>query len=249
MGEKISGRKRGFQPLGGGWQEREQGNMSLEAVVRLGLKRCSFFAELPDAELARLAQAAFVRVLRRGETLFRERQPSRAVFCLDMGRIQLVRTTPAGGEVVIRSVGPGELFAEATLFERQEYPVTARAAAPSRVIGLARNDFLELLRWPSFRDAFLGLLMRRLRYLTERVEQMSSADAPTRLAKFLAEHGGRTEGVTVPVTKKEAAAAMGMAPETLSRLLRRLRRRRWLTWRGHTVSVAPAFWETYLPRT
>lgn len=219
----------------------------MEAYIRLRLRQMPLFGGLPDQELQRLSRAALVRELRKGQILFRQGEPGRAVYWLDAGRVQLSRQTAGGRQVIIRTVRPGELFAEAALFEEQRYPVTARAATASRLVGLWRGDFLELLSVASFRDAFLGLLMRRLRYLTERLEQVASASVEARLARFLFEQYGRATAAEVEFSKQDVAAAIGITPETLSRLLRRLRRRRLLQWRRRTLTIALAFWAEFAP--
>lgn len=217
----------------------------METFIRLRLRACPLFSELPETALRSLAASARVREMRRGQWLFREGEPCGAVYCLDRGSILLVRSEEEGTETVIRTVLPGELFAEAGLFERKTYPVSARAAAPSRVIGIPRADFLSLLAQADFRGAFLAMLMRRLRYLTDRIQALTAGGVEERLARFLEEHGGRVHHATVEINKKDVAAAIAARPETLSRLLRRLARRRLLTWRGSAVTLTPAFWDRH----
>ncbi|MCX7591692.1 MAG: cyclic nucleotide-binding domain-containing protein, partial [Kiritimatiellae bacterium] len=76
----------------------------METYIHLRLKKCDFFGSLPDEDLARLAKMAFVRELAKGESLFHEGQACTALYCLDMGRIHIVRSVENGGEVIIRTV-------------------------------------------------------------------------------------------------------------------------------------------------
>jgi CRP-like cAMP-binding protein len=63
-----------------------------------------------------------------------------------------------------------------------------------------------------------------------------------RLRAFLLEQYGEREKINVEINKKQLAAAIGATPETLSRLLQDLKRRRRLTWKQRTISVEPEFW-------
>jgi CRP-like cAMP-binding protein len=51
------------------------------------------------------------------------------------------------------------------------------------------------------------------------------------------------ESCTVRIPKKEIAAAIGTVPETLSRLILRLRDRGDLEWKGSTIMLREGFWE------
>ena len=206
------------------------------------LAGAEFFAGLsPDGRNA-LAALCVRRELEKRDTLFLEGQRARAVFMLASGTIQLVKTSVAGKEVVIRTVQPGEVFAEAVLFEHDTYPVTALAVKTSVVYELPKREFLRLLDQRVFRDDFIRSLARRLRYLTERILFLSVADVEERFFRFLLSHYGRKERYELTIPKKDIAAEIGVTPETFSRLIRRLEKRRKLRLRGRVLTVPPGAW-------
>ena len=200
------------------------------------LAESSFFSELSKESLQALAGICSTRSLRKRELLFREGQPGGAIYLLRRGAIQLHKSTPDGSEVVIKLVKPGETFAEVVLFEQERYPVTATALAPSELIAFPRLDLHRLLDTPAFRNDFMRMLMRKQRYLAERIVQITSQDVEERLMGFLDEQCGSEPVITLAVSKKDVAAAIGTTPETLSRLLLRLKRRKVLTWKGKTIT-------------
>lgn len=200
------------------------------------LAESNFFKDLSRDSLKALGSICSVRELKKRAYLFREGEPGKAIYLLRRGALQLHKTAPDGSEVVIKIVQPSEVFAEVVLFERESYPVTAVALAPSEVIVFPRADVHLLLNTLSFRNDFIAMLMRKQRYLAERIVQQQAHDVESRLLWFLQEQFGNQKVVTLPISKKDVAAAIGTTPETLSRLLLKLKKRRVLTWNGKTLT-------------
>jgi CRP/FNR family transcriptional regulator len=86
------------------------------------------------------------------------------------------------------------------------------------------------------------MLMRKQRYLAERILYLTTRDVEDRFFDFLAEQYGRRESYDIPLAKKQVAAAIGTIPETFSRLLLRLKAEGIGSWEGERLSLAPGFW-------
>jgi CRP/FNR family cyclic AMP-dependent transcriptional regulator len=175
--------------------------------------------------------------------LFREGEPGEAMFLLVRGRVSLNKLSPDGHETVIKVIKPGEVFAEVILFEKKFYPVTAVALTDTLVFKILRRDLLNLLRQEDFRNDFIATLLRKQRYLADKIQQLTSQDVEQRLRAFLLEQYGESERIRAEINKKQLAAAIGSTPETLSRLLQDLKRRRHLIWKEGIITVAHAFWK------
>ena len=199
------------------------------------LLQTRFFDGLSPASRRRLAGISSVRTLERREPLFVEGEPGRAVYLLGQGSVQLHKTARDGREIVIRLVEPGEVFAEAILFEQDRYPVTAAALVPSEVVVMPRQAFHALLAEEAFRSEFMAGLMRKLRYLAGRVLELTTDDVEARLLRFLEARGNGAAAFVLRISKKDVAAAIGTTPETLSRLLQRLEQGGTLRWKRDRV--------------
>ncbi|MCX6995528.1 MAG: Crp/Fnr family transcriptional regulator [Kiritimatiellaeota bacterium] len=206
-------------------------NMDRTAI----LAQASFFQGLSPASREALADVCRPRDLRKHEVLFREDERGSAMYLLAAGHVRLHKTGPDGAEVVIKIIAPGETFAEVVLFEEDRYPVTAVALAASRVFVFLRQDIQHLLGASGFRRDFIGMLMRKQRYLTEKIRQLTVHDVETRFLAFLREQYGLRDVIQTTLSKKDIAAAIGATPETLSRLIQRLRRRKAIIWTGRTI--------------
>jgi CRP/FNR family transcriptional regulator len=213
------------------------------AVLASVIGRSGFFKGLSPDACRDLARVARVRELSKKEVLFAEGQVGGAIFILLSGRIQLHKSSPDGSETVIRIVGAGEVFAEVVLLERQDYPVTAVSLSTSSVAILPRRDVLKLLEDVSFRNSFIATMLRRQRYLADRVRYLTACDVQERLFIFLREQYGPLQRITVDLSKKDIAAAIGTTPETLSRLIQRLQEENLIRWHGRNIAVQASAWE------
>ena len=199
------------------------------------LAQVNFFADLGDESRRALAGVCIPREAAKGDVLFRESDDGHSVYVCNRGRVRLHKTGPGGEEIVLKVVRPGETFAEVVLFEQARYPVTAVALEPCGLFLIPRRDMRALLRRDDFRDDFIGMLMRKLRHLAERVPLLTTVDVEARLFHFLEEQFGPVASVQAGISKKEVAAAIGTTPETLSRLLARLEAEGRLRWRGRRI--------------
>lgn len=207
------------------------------------IENSSFFGGLSKTQCQALAAITSIRSVRKRETLFLEDTKGSTMFLLCTGCIQLSKASADGDEVVIRTIKPGEVFAEVILFEKQRYPVTAVAVSASEVIAFAKTDILGLLDTTEFRNEFIAFLMTKQRYLAERVRYLTSYDVEQRFFLFLREHYGESSKVTVSISKRDVAAAIGATPETFSRLTKRLKDEGTIKWNGDEITVDSKVWE------
>jgi len=110
------------------------------------------------------------------------------------------------------------------------------------VLKLLRRDLLDLLRQEDFRNDFIAMLLRKQRYLADKIQQLTSQDVEHRLRAFLIEQYGVRDQINAEINKKQLAAAIGATPETLSRLLQDLKRRKSVVWKQGIITVSPDFW-------
>ena len=122
------------------------------------------------------------------------------------------------------------MFGEVILFERDHYPVTAMALGPSDLIVIPKSELYNLLDDIAFRNQFIGLLIKKQRYLVQKIRSLTAIDLEERIYHFLKEQFGDELEVKPQLSKKDVAAAIGTVPETLSRVLLRLKAEGKLVW-------------------
>ncbi len=138
---------------------------------------------------------------------------------------------------MIKIIQPGEVFGEVILFEQDRYPVTATSLNECLVLLCPKKGFHHLLAEEGFRNDFIAVLLRKQRYLADKIFSLTSYDVEERLFQFFREHFGDSRSVEMSISKKDVAAAIGVAPETLSRLVQKLESEGRLSWKGRKIEM------------
>lgn len=207
------------------------------------LSLSDFLKGISKKNLQALAEICIPKTVVKKESLFLEEQEGHSIYFLVTGSIQLFKTTKDGREIVIKVINPGEIFAEVILFEKRYYPVSAKALRKSFVLMLPRFQIHCLLNTEAFRNDFIRILMKKQRYLTERILYLTAYDLEERFFRFLLEQYGQKDEYTINLSKKDVAAAIGTIPETLSRLLLRLTQEGKIVWKDKIIQLKKGLWE------
>lgn len=200
----------------------------MKAAAYQGLwSKTGLFLSMNSAQLARVGELMQLRKAEPGQLVFTEGEVCTGFFVVLEGQIRLYRTAPkAGGETTLNVVRSGSSFAEAAMFSGGIYPATAEALETTLLAHFPKDLFLALLREdPDLSLKVMEGLAAWHHRLTFQVQQLSGNDAAGRLKRWI-EDAAKTApqgAFHLKVPKKILAAQLGMAPETLSRLLKQLR--------------------------
>lgn len=206
------------------------------------LAQVPLFAKLPEEQLERLAGLVHRKQVAKKKVLFLKGEAGRSLHLLVTGAVQLYNTTPDGRDVVVKILGPGEIFAEIVLLAEKPYPVNAVALKDSLVYTIDRKEFLDLMDDAPFRNIFIGQLVDRVCYLSRQNLYIASYDVEERLVLYLYEQYGCREEIHVSLSKKEIALAIGTTQETLSRVVKRLSKNEALLWKGKEILIKDSYW-------
>jgi CRP/FNR family transcriptional regulator, anaerobic regulatory protein len=167
-----------------------------------------------------------------GASLFSESQPCRHVVLLASGSIRVYRVRAGDREATLYRVRPGELCLASCLAALCDAPLLARAVAeePLRGWAVPAESFRQLfLREEPLRDAFLDLVLRRVRTLLELIEEIQDHSVDDRLAAYLLDRARVGPGTAgegrLAMTHEKIAADLWTAREVVSRALKGLEHR------------------------
>jgi CRP/FNR family transcriptional regulator len=135
----------------------------------------------------------------------------------------------------------GETFGEAAIFAGENFPAYARALAESRVFFFPRAAFVQLIRKDStFALNMLAILSKRLRNLAALVESLSLKEVPGRMAAYilyLSRDKNNNSTPALDISKNQLAGILGTIPETVSRILARMRKEKLITTNGRQIQA------------
>jgi CRP/FNR family transcriptional regulator/CRP/FNR family cyclic AMP-dependent transcriptional regulator len=195
------------------------------------LRNLSFFEDLAAKELDVLVAASTSRLYAAREVVFREGDAGDAAFAISHGWLKVVAHGPDGQEATLSLMGAGEAFGELAILDSGPRSATVVALEPSLLLVLERVRFHELLKSsPSLAYKMLLVTSRRLRRLSQRVEDVEFLDVPARLAKKLtelAERNGTELGdgrvrVRVKLSQRELGGMINATRESINKHLKLL---------------------------
>jgi CRP-like cAMP-binding protein len=193
------------------------------------LRRVSYFASVPAAELDRLATKCTARSFAPGELLFQEGEPCRALFVIAEGLVELSQISVRGREQVFHTEGAGATLAEAPLFDGGGFIASAVALEPTRALLVDRADVVALCRrHPAVALAMLTAMARRVRHFADLVSDLAFRPVTERLARYLASagEGAPASGARIDLglTQSQLAARLGTVRELVARAFAELER-------------------------
>jgi CRP/FNR family transcriptional regulator, nitrogen oxide reductase regulator len=197
------------------------------AIDRSLIESLPLFAGLGPTDLdAILAEARSTRYAR-NTAVFTQGEDAHAFFLLLHGHGRASKATPAGQQVVVRYVTPGEIFGVATAIGLAHYPATATAVDDSVVLAWPSNAWPRLVaRYPSLATGTLQTVGRRLQETHARVIEMSTQQVERRVAHALLRLAGQAgrktaQGVEIdfPISRQDIAEMTGTTLHTVSRTL------------------------------
>jgi len=179
---------------------------------------------MEDEDLSRLAAAAVVRDIPKGETFIEEGDSASDFFNVTQGTVKLYKLMPDGRQQVTGFAGPGHFLGLAV---SSTYAFSAEAIEQTRVCRFSRPKLRELLHdFPALEERLLQTACNELVAAQEQMLLLGRKTARERVASFLVARlesaipcRNPTDTVALPMTRSEIADYLGLTIETVSRTL------------------------------
>jgi CRP-like cAMP-binding protein len=187
------------------------------------------FAGLEPAVLADLAVAARPCRAKRDGFFFLEDQPATTLYVLVSGWVKLTQVTPQGREIILRFVGPGQLFGAIGSLNHTPYPASAQVVEDALALTWQIDTLRAFAeRTPRLALNMLEILAGRMQHLQDRYRQLATQRVEPRLAHSLlrlADQAGRQlpGGILLDIrlSREDLAKMNGTTLYTASRILSR----------------------------
>ncbi len=192
------------------------------------INQLPLFANLEDDALRRILGAAFPKDYPKGKILFVQGEPADCLYIVLDGWVKVFRETVDGNEAVLGVFTQGETLAEAPALLGSGYPASAEVVESSRLLPVRSAPLRDYVRQtPEVAMNMLASMSRHLHHLVGEVERLKTCSGTLRVVDFLLRRCPNQSGpavISLPYDKTLISGRLGIQPESLSRILAKLRK-------------------------
>lgn len=202
------------------------------------LKSVAYFEGLGNEEIERVSRSLQKFSFARGEVIFLEGEPCRGLYVVRTGEVRVFKTSSEGREQVLLTAKAGDSFNDAPVFDGGPNPASALALETSVIYLVPKEVLFALVSDCPAALAIIRLFARRLRHLTDMVEDLSFRTVVGRLAKLLLTLAVAEGDQPVKrLTQEEMAAMIGTVRDVIGRVLRHMERAGAIKIEGQRIRV------------
>ncbi|MCP4996684.1 MAG: Crp/Fnr family transcriptional regulator [Gammaproteobacteria bacterium] len=195
---------------------------------------------LADTQVESLHGGLTPITLESGDTLFSLDEVAHYCYLVDRGALKLFRLAVNGNEKVVDIATAGTpVGLDAMFLADPRYTYFAESVEKTTLIPVKRSVFLSLAQdSPTFCFNLLTALSGQIKGHIEEIDSLCLKSATNRFAGYLLERlSGPTQTLKLPVCKGVLASRLSITPETLSRILSKLRKQGVIEIRGSNISI------------
>lgn len=189
------------------------------------LRQLPFFKSLPDQAIEAVNTLFRAEAYEAGQFLYYAGDPAVKLYVIAEGQVKLLRHAPAGQEVIVNMLVPGEFFGSLPILGETTHADTAQAHASGCLLTITAEHFQDILQQhPGVSLSLLEIVSARLREAREIIQRLSASPVESRLAatliKLAAKIGQDKDGkllIQMPLSRQDLAEMTGATIETVSR--------------------------------
>lgn len=218
--------------------------MNRDEVVA-ALRGSRVFGAMEPAAVAELAAVCVPRLFRRDQFLWYQGDPGDHLAVLVDGLVKITVTSERGDEMVLATLGAGEVLGELSVIDQQPRSASAVAVYSTTALLVSRSALITAMQHsPALLDALLHALGAMVRRLTEQTTDLVFLDLGGRVAKLLVQRAenqsaepSRRLAVDLHLTQTELAQMVGASRPAVNRVLQSLVGRGVIAVDGKTVVI------------
>jgi CRP/FNR family transcriptional regulator len=184
------------------------------------IDQIEIFSHLSPKQRLKIEQISIIRHYTQGEIVFYEEDESRYFHFLIEGEVSIYKTSASTETMLIHRFRAPSLIAELATLKQIPYPASCESINHSIILKISRDPFLELLKNdPSLSIALISSLTQKISALELSLQRHSAPSAMSKVARLIRDD----EDIFLRLKGIEIARLIGITPETLSRILKKLK--------------------------
>ncbi len=198
--------------------------------------KCAFYSQsvwqpVESGAISVLMRGFTRKILAADQVVFEQDDENKGVFCVSAGLIALRTHNPNGTSTLLKLAYPGEIIGFRSFLANAKHKTEARALLPSRVCVVAQRDANNVVRGnPAVLERLAARCISEIDANQERIIATATTSNKQRLfnllQRLMATHGEQVNThmrMQLPLSRSDLADLIGVQPETLSRLITRLK--------------------------
>lgn len=150
-----------------------------------------------------------------------------------------ILVTKGGGELVVSTLSPGDLYGAAALFnDEPDYVSTLTAKSAASVLTFSQETVQQLIDiQPVFRRSYIRYLSCRIRFLSGKIDALIQGSGEKKLRAWLVSQMDERSEILLTCSMTELAARLNIGRASLYRELQKLEERGALVRKGKRILV------------
>jgi len=192
------------------------------------------FCNLDKKFHKRLHSSIYIRHFSKKSVLFYEGDCSDYLYILLEGEVRLYKTSPKNTTVQIHRLVAPALIGEYAFLEKAPFPASCEFISQKGVVGLLHFDeVMKYMREPDFSLALLKSMTNKVMMLSSLVHKETILSSEAKVADLILNDSHTFNRVK----NNEIASILNITPETLSRILSKLKKEGIISLHHHKIEI------------
>jgi len=191
------------------------------------LKALPIFKQLAAADLDLVARSGEVRRVEESSYFYLQGDPATYLYVLTYGRVRFAQVTVDGQQVILKVIGPSQMFGGIAMLPEATYPVSAMALEDAEALAWSHPALQELARHaPQLALNSLEHMSGQVQDLQARFRELATERVERRLARVVlrlaSQVGRKVEGgvlIDLALSRQDLAEMIGTTLYSVSRIL------------------------------
>lgn len=205
------------------------------------LKNIPLLDGLSDDDLKLVGEMMIEKQYPKNAVIITEGELGDSLFAIMAGRVKVFIGDEEGREVILKMLGPGDVFGEMSLIDRQPRSASVSTIEPCVFKVLSHSSFEVCLeRAPRIAVGVMHALAKRLRDADRKISSLALMDVYGRVAHTLLDLAVKSDGklqVDQKLSQQDIANMVGASREMVNRILKDLTERGYITVESKSITI------------
>ncbi|MBL8515475.1 MAG: Crp/Fnr family transcriptional regulator [Betaproteobacteria bacterium] len=205
------------------------------------LKNIPLFQGLSDDDLKLVTDMTIEKQVPKNSVVITEGEVGDSLYAIMSGRVKVFIGDEEGREIILKMLGPGDVFGEMSLIDRQPRSASVSTLEPCVFKVLSHSSFeICLDRAPRIAIGVMNALAKRLRDADRKITTLALMDVYGRVAHTLLELAVHSNGkllVGQKLSQQDIANMVGASREMVNRILKDLSERGYITVESKSITI------------